>query len=427
MIAEAFVYVIAVTLLIGLAALSVEQFLAEIRRPRRYAWLAAYCAALLFPPLSLLLAGTHAAEAIVETSVAAAPSTIGFDWDALLIQAWAVGSGVLMLAYLAAWIRLAMLAKHWPRATSDQPLVVLADDVGPAVLGIFQPRIVLPRWLMDSPASVRDTIMAHELEHIAARDQALIVAAQLFTVLLPWNLPLWWFVSRLRAAIEVDCDARVLRKGVDPAHYADVLLAVGQRRSFPPLPAATLIEPVTQLERRIRIMLTRRRGTSLPRTATATAFAVAVAACASSVEPPVIVTSEPPGLFAEPAEPTSEPAAPFVEPAITTPEPTEPAGKRPKFLVSNNGRDPIRMVMGANGDLTVHAASVIVSETDATNTQITAKNIIQTPDSLELVGNVRMVFGDASLTATRVVAKQGADGSTTFTAENAVVATRRSN
>src|SRR5262245_38352511 len=233
MIAAAFAYVIGVTLLIGLAALSVERFLAEIGRPRRAAWLVAYTAALTFPPAALLLAtGTPAVETVVATSAAAVSQTPSpVDWDTLLLRTWAGATTVLLLAYVSSWIRLAMLAKHWPRVAGDEPLVVLADDVGPAVLGIFRPRIVLPPWLMDSPASVRSTIMAHELEHIAARDQAVIVATHVVTVLLPWNLPLWWFARRLRAAIEVDCDARVLRRGVDAGHYTDVLLQVGQRRS----------------------------------------------------------------------------------------------------------------------------------------------------------------------------------------------------
>jgi hypothetical protein len=422
MIAEAFVYVIAVTLLFGLAALSVEQFLAEIGRPRRYAWLGAYAVALLFPPLSLLMAvRAPIAEAVVATPAAASSGPAPFDWDALLIQGWALASAVLLLAYIAAWIRLAMIAKHWPRVATETAPVLLADDVGPAVLGIFKPRIVLPRWLTDAPASVQSTIRAHELEHIAARDQAFIVAAQLVTVLLPWNLPLWLFVRRLRAAIEVDCDARVLRSGVDPAHYADVLLAVGQRRSFSPYAAATLIEPVTQLERRIRIMLTRRRPISLRHAATATALAVVIAACASSVEPPVIVTSEPTALE-EPAATTAEPATPLAEPAVTTPEPTQRAGTRPRFVLGSQA-EPVRMVKGPNGDITVHAASVMVEGGE--HTQLTADRITQTPDSLVLEGNVQLVFEGASMTATRAVAQQAADGSMTFKAENAVIATRR--
>jgi len=409
MIAEAFAYSIAVTLLIGLAALSVERFLAEIGRPRRTAWLVAYAAALTFPPAALLLAtGTPAVETVIATSAAAvtaAPSPL--DWDTLLLRLWAAATTVLLLAYVASSFRLATLAKGWPRVGDDEPLVVLSDDVGPAVLGILRPRIVLPRWLMDSPASVRSTIMAHELEHIAARDQASIVAAQLVTVLLPWNLPLWWFARRLRLGIEVDCDARVLRRGVDAEHYADVLLQVGQRRSAVPFAAATLIEPVTQLERRIRIMLTRRRPMSLRHAAAATALAVAITACASRIEPPVIVTSEP--------------TEPFAERAVTTPEQTQPAGKRPTFLVT----DHMEVFEGANGELTIHAGNVIVSNSDDAHTQITAENITQTPDSLVFEGNVRLVFGEASLTATRAVAKQGADGGMTFAAENVVVKTRR--
>ena len=35
-------------------------------------------------------------------------------------------------------------------------------------------------------------------------------------VLMPWNLPLWWQWRRLRFAIEVDCDARVLASGRIP-------------------------------------------------------------------------------------------------------------------------------------------------------------------------------------------------------------------
>ena len=73
----------------------------------------------------------------------------------------------------------------------------------------------------------------------------------------------------------------------------------------------------------------------------------------------------------------------------------------------------------------MHSARVIVSDADDAHTQITAENITQTPDSLVFEGNVRLAIGESSLTATRVVAEQDADGSKTFTAENAVLATRR--
>jgi biopolymer transport protein ExbD len=210
------------------------------------------------------------------------------DWDTALGLAWAASTLLMLVVYLAAWLRLTLIAKRWPHLESDAGPVAVSDDVGPAVFGILDPRVVLPRWLIEAPASARHVVMAHEREHIAARDPAAIVASQLIAILLPWNLPLWWFARRLRAAIEIDCDARVLRTGADPAHYGDVLLAVGQHRSSSPHMAATLIEPVTQLERRIRIMLAKPRPGSGRRVVVALAVALGIAACATQVEPPVL-------------------------------------------------------------------------------------------------------------------------------------------
>jgi hypothetical protein len=132
--------------------------------------------------------------------------------------------------------------------------------------------------------------MIHELEHISARDQVSIVATQVIAILLPWNLPFWWFAHRLRAAIEVDCDARVLRRGVEAAHYGEVLLTVGQRRARLPNIAPALSEPVTQLERRIRIMLMRPTRGSKRRAALTLALTFAIAACTTQIEPPTIST-----------------------------------------------------------------------------------------------------------------------------------------
>jgi BlaR1 peptidase M56 len=242
------------------------------------------------------------------------------------------------------------------------------------VLGVFRPRIVLPRWLAAGPDRVRSTVVAHELEHIAARDQVFIVAAQLVTVLLPWNLPLCWFARRLRAAIEVDCDARVLRRGVDPGHYADVLLAVGQRRSSSPYLAATLIEPVTQLERRIRIMLTPQKPGAARRAAAAAALALAMAACVSRVEPPVVMTS-------------SEPSADAAEESAS-------GNSSTVFLLPFLGRTPKREP---------------------------SDGIEPKTEDLVFEGHVVFEFDGTSITATRAVAKEGADGRMTLTLEDAVV------
>ena len=112
-------------------------------------------------------------------------------------------------------------------------------------------------------------------------------------MLTPWNPALWWQLRRLRLAVEADCDARVLRRRADVRAYGSVLLEVGRRASRGRLAAAAAFaEPVSTLERRIRIMTAPRVRRPLLRAAGlgALAAALAVAACeapAPTQEPPV--------------------------------------------------------------------------------------------------------------------------------------------
>jgi hypothetical protein len=73
---------------------------------------------------------------------------------------------------------------------------------------------------------------------------------------LPWNLPLWWQWRRLRFAIEVDCDARVLASArVAELAYAEALLNVAACSSEVPLAAAAMCESPSTLEKRIGLFL----------------------------------------------------------------------------------------------------------------------------------------------------------------------------
>ena len=96
--------------------------------------------------------------------------------------------------------------------------------------------------------------MLHEREHLTARDPQILTTATLLFALFPWNAPLAWMLRRLRFAMEVDCDARVVRGGADPASYGEALLYVSQRQAPAPATSIALIERPSQLERRINIM-----------------------------------------------------------------------------------------------------------------------------------------------------------------------------
>ena len=155
--------------------------------------------------------------------------------------------------------------------------IVYTESIGPAAIGILHPRILLPRWVQTLDPTVRKLIVRHEREHLDARDPALLLVASMLIVLLPWYAPLWWMANRLRAAIELDCDARVLRRAPDVQRYADLLLLVGSRGVAVAQPRLahmarslhllTLASPRATLARRIRAMTEpynhQRRGASV--------------------------------------------------------------------------------------------------------------------------------------------------------------------
>ena len=103
----------------------------------------------------------------------------------------------------------------------------------------------------DGAAAHQSAVIAHEQSHLEAGDPQLFTFALALLVFMPWNLPLWWQLRRLRYAIEVDCDARVLEGGIDPAHYGETLIAVGERQSAYVGAVAAMSESKSFLEERI--------------------------------------------------------------------------------------------------------------------------------------------------------------------------------
>jgi beta-lactamase regulating signal transducer with metallopeptidase domain len=285
MIASLMIYAFAVALLIALAGLALEKLTASRSWPRRGIWAAALLLSLVYPALRVML--PHHEEltpGVVEiqpaamlppaTTVAAASAPVEMPssassrasqtrhakWAAPvslesdLRALWIGGSSGLLLFYAMLWLRLRLARRLWCRDSMNGQEVWVTEALGPAVYGCLRARILLPKWVFESPDGARSLILAHEREHIAAGDPWLLLLGLIVVAAAPWNLPLWWQLRRLRFAIEVDCDRRVLRAGVEPRAYGEMLLAVGQRRTLSPLGAIALIEPASQLLRRVRIM-----------------------------------------------------------------------------------------------------------------------------------------------------------------------------
>jgi beta-lactamase regulating signal transducer with metallopeptidase domain len=144
-----------------------------------------------------------------------------------------------------------IVAEFEPREV-DGHQVLLSDDLGPALVGITDPRILLPRWVLTLDESERRGILAHEHQHARAADPAVAAAGAMLLALEPWNVALWALFSRLRLAIEADCDARVVRSEVDIRRYTALLLAVYERAVARPAPRLALVERRSRLEERIR-------------------------------------------------------------------------------------------------------------------------------------------------------------------------------
>ena len=253
--------------LAGLTALGAEAALRATRRPGRVPWIIAIAVTLIAPlsvpffPADGVLAVPVAVRDAGSMTVAPTERMVGFaSLDPLVVTAWILGSMALLTALRVAGARLHRLRRTWRSANLLGTRVWVSRHVGPAVIGLWNGEIVVPEWALDGGSEAVGLLIEHERQHLAARDHRLRGVALGALVLMPWNVPLWWIVARLRLATEIDCDARVLAgTRSDIESYGSLLIAVGRRLSHAPAAGIAFSRPVSDLEHRIRA-LTAQRG-----------------------------------------------------------------------------------------------------------------------------------------------------------------------
>ena len=201
----------ALALLLSAAAWRAERLLQRRGRTTRWLWLAAIAASAILP------------LAWLPDVLAAMPAT----QSQLKLGWFALSSGMLMLLVLRS-VWLLSHQRRWQKTSLLGTPVYLSGGIGPCVAGLLRPRIVMPVWLQLIPPRQQALLLAHAQCRLAARDPQLLALAYALIVLMPWNLPLWWQLHRLRFAIEVDCDARMLAQGHALRDYAVVLRRHGQ-------------------------------------------------------------------------------------------------------------------------------------------------------------------------------------------------------
>jgi beta-lactamase regulating signal transducer with metallopeptidase domain len=293
MIAALMMYSITVTLLLAVAAAAAEHLLRLAKRPARAVWLLALSAAAVLcvarfassasqrPAPSDVAPAMRISSIVVRNDTGAPREYLPISTPALQVPAGATssipvvrGSVITQLdrPLVVVWIALSLMGavifgvstvrlsrknRRWSSAVVDGVPVLVSHDLGPAVIGALRYHIVLPEWALTLSPAERDLILAHEREHAAAGDPLLLLFGTAMIVLMPWNAAIWWMARRLRFAIELDCDARVLRTRPDPRAYGSLLLDVSERTLGGAIPVAALAEPVSLIERRISAMTAR--------------------------------------------------------------------------------------------------------------------------------------------------------------------------
>jgi bla regulator protein BlaR1 len=300
-------YVIMVTLLLSIGAFVAERA-ARLKRGRtRWIWITAIVASLAVPTVIasvtvqlpnvvspamaekvvvLREATTQTLSPVMWISGSAGEPRGWRDFDGLLTTLWRAVSGAMLLALIASGAHLFLRKRRWRSGELAGKPVYVTNDVGPAVVGLLRPRIVVPRWVTMALPTHQTAVIAHEQSHLDAHDPQLFTFALALLVFMPWNVPLWWQLRRLRYAIEVDCDARVLAGGLDPAHYGETLIAVGERQSAYVGAVAAMSESRSFLEERIRIMLSKPVKWRRAGIAALTGVSLALTALAAQVSPP---------------------------------------------------------------------------------------------------------------------------------------------
>lgn len=254
----------------------------------------------LLPPLVVLASQLpHAVAAPASmpplvytiTSAVAAPlpqagSASGFDGRSAVMLLWLLGLAAALGWAVAAQYRYRRRlrgATPWPRASSRWPVLCAADaDTGPALVGAWRRRIVLPAdFEQRYDATEQALILAHESAHARRGDGCWSLLAHALVALF-WLHPLaWWALAALRRDQELACDAAVLREH-HGAHrrYAGAMLKT--LSTTQPLPVGCAWSPRHPLTERIA-MLKQKPISTLRRRASGMALVVSLGMAAGAI------------------------------------------------------------------------------------------------------------------------------------------------
>jgi hypothetical protein len=273
------------TLLAAMAA-GADAILTRRRKAARWVWLAAIAASIAVPAV-LLLSQQRAPARIADAAEvrfddvfqrverrerlarSQSEGAVSERVPHVRMPQWLRADGVVTIAIISCIllatarvasdsVALFRWRRRWRSGQVDGHRVLLSERQGPALVGLLEPSIVIPEWATRLDPFERSLMLAHVREHLRARDGILASAGLLGALCMPWSPAVWWAFRRLRTAIEIDCDRRVLATFPDVARYGRLLVDVAERAADGSSLAITgFSEHTAPLVRRIRAMTAR--------------------------------------------------------------------------------------------------------------------------------------------------------------------------
>lgn len=243
------------------AALAVVPLMKKAAAAQRYLVFAATVAAAALLPLTLLEPASgpviqlrvRAASALVRTGSNVSPAIS--NW---LLLAWLAGAAALLARVVFGYIQVRQVIR---RGALQRDGIYVAEVSVPIACGLLRPVILLPEASQSWPAERIDSAIRHEQAHIHRGD----LWMNLFTELVCaawWFHPLVWLIARrLKEEQEIACDDLVISAGIEPATYAEALLAAAQHSTSTNLLTGCPMLTTATLKSRIARVL----DTTMPR------------------------------------------------------------------------------------------------------------------------------------------------------------------
>lgn len=328
MIGAAMLYAVLVGAFVSCAASLVAHQLRSHGRTERWVWAVAMALAAVLPAWALLVRPIATLAPVVTPSGAgvgeigllglprAVSVSVSSPWpsfESAVVTAWLLVSGFLALRWGFAALRLARRRRLWRPSKVDGVTVWVTDDIGPGVFGLFDPRIAVPTWVADLPRHERSAILAHEAEHIAARDPWLVALSRAVAVAAPWNPIAWLLGGRLRRAVELDCDRRVLRARQDVAAYCRTLLHLSSREALSMVAPTAFADAEVSLRTRILALTTPPRSLRMRSALLTVVAACTLLAAACEVPVPAADAAVPAPVAVQQSEPARDSVEQMIE------------------------------------------------------------------------------------------------------------------